>query len=545
MAQNRFRGVILRVVAENQSGTQQAEAGTRLSDASSARATTLASHDASWASELPLEVKKAAVAGIGTAALVWAGVAASYLVMLLATYGPAQATPPASTYFGSLVPILLLDLAMFGVTRLPRSEPDVVIRLGYVHFAVVALLLALLRHSHPWPDGEAIRQWSPVAVWIIVFGALVPARPGVMLGWSLFAATMDPLALLVARNRLAPVSLSEGLVLEFSPFLAAVIAYVTSSALYGLNERIAKAREFGSYRLVKRLGTGGMAEVWSADHSMLARPAAVKLIRPSVLRAYGEKEAQRLVRLFEREVQATAELRSPHAIEVYDFGVSRDGTFYYVMELLDGFDLQTLVERFGKQPAERVVHVLRQVCHSLHEAHTKGLVHRDMKPGNIYVCRYGADLDFAKVLDFGLVLDRRPTAEELDEVRGYIGTPAIMSPEQMRFGAPVDQRTDIYALGCVAYWLLTGVRVFEAQTRNDMLVMHAHQKPVTPSARARIDVPPELETLVMDCLSKNPDRRPQSAMELARRLDETGLANAWTPERMATWWQDPESSAVK
>jgi serine/threonine-protein kinase len=278
---------------------------------------------------------------------------------------------------------------------------------------------------------------------------------------------------------------------------------------------------------------------------MLARPAAVKLIRPSVLRAYGEKEAQRLVRLFEREVQATAELRSPHAIHVYDFGVSRDGTFYYVMELLDGFDLQTLVERFGKQPAERVVHVLRQVCHSLHEAHSKGLVHRDMKPGNIYICRYGADLDFAKVLDFGLVLDRRPTAEELDEVRGYIGTPAIMSPEQMRFGAPVDQRTDIYALGCVAYWLLTGVRVFEAQTRNDMLVMHAHQKPVTPSARAHIDISPALEALVMDCLSKNPDRRPQSAMELVQRLDETGIAKAWTPERMANWWQDPESSAVK
>jgi serine/threonine-protein kinase len=276
---------------------------------------------------------------------------------------------------------------------------------------------------------------------------------------------------------------------------------------------------------------------------MLARPAAVKLIRPGMMAAYGEVESARLVRLFEREVQATAALRSAHTIQVYDFGVARDGTFYYVMELLDGFDLQTLVERFGKQPAERVVFVLRQVCHSLHEAHTRQFVHRDMKPGNIYVCRYGADLDFAKVLDFGLVLDRRPTAEELDERRGQIGTPAIMAPEQVRFDAPVDQRTDIYAIGCVAYWLLTSERVFEAETRNDMLVMHAHQRPTPPSRRGHAEIPPELERLVMECLDKNPNKRPQSAAELSRRLGELGLEAAWTPARMTEWWR--EHSVVK
>jgi serine/threonine-protein kinase len=434
------------------------------------------------------------------------------------------------------LPILVLDLLMFGLTRVKSAEPDAVRRLGLLHYVVVAFLLGTVRHSQAWPAGEAVRQWSPVGVWILLFGALVPLRPGTVLGWSLFAALMDPFALLAAGERIAPRGALDGYLLALSPFLAAGMAYVTSSVIYGLTERVAKAREFGSYRLVERLGAGGIAEVWRADHRMLARPAAVKLIRPSVLTQYGEQESARLVRLFEREVQATAGLRSPHTIQVYDFGVARDGTFYYVMELLDGFDVQTLVERFGRQSPERVVHVLRQVCHSLHEAHGRHLVHRDIKPGNIYLCRYGADLDFAKVLDFGLVLDRRPTAEELDERRGQVGTPAVMAPEQVRFDAPVDQRTDIYALGCVAYWLLAGVRVFEADTRHDMLVMHAHQRPDPPSRRLKVDIPGPLEQLVMGCLEKNPDRRPQSAMELSQLLLELGLEEKWTRARMDAWW---------
>ena len=161
-----------------------------------------------------------------------------------------------------------------------------------------------------------------------------------------------------------------------------------------------------------------------------------------------------------------------------------------------------------------------------------------MKPGNIYVCRYGADLDFAKVLDFGLVLDRRPTAEELDDRRGQIGTPAIMAPEQVRFDAPVDQRTDIYAIGCVAYWLLTGERVFEAESRHDMLVMHAHQRPVPPSRRGHKGVPESLEQLVMACLDKNPNRRPQSALDLSERLATLGLESAWNAARREQWWDE-------
>jgi hypothetical protein len=508
--------------------------GVTLLDVSSAWDADVAVREAATP-ELPLEVKKTAVAGLGLASLVGAGVVASY-VLLIAVTPRGSSIGSVARYVPVLLPILLLNTGMFGLTRVRRVQADVVLRFGLLHFVIVAFLLGIVRHSQTWPAGEAVRQWSPVGVWILLFGALVPLRPGTVLGWSLFAALMDPLALLAARGRIGQPGVSDGLMLALSPFLAALMAYVTSNFVYGLTERVAKAREFGSYRLVERLGVGGIAEVWRADHRMLARPAAVKLIRPGVLGAYGEKESARLVRLFEREVQATAGLRSPHTIQVYDFGVARDGTFYYVMELLDGFDLQTLVERFGRQPPERVVHILRQVCHSLHEAHGRHLVHRDMKPGNIYLCRYGADLDFAKVLDFGLVLDRRPTAEELDERRGQIGTPAIMAPEQVRFDAPVDQRTDIYAVGCVAYWLLAGVRVFEAETRNDMLVMHAHQRPDAPSRRLKVDLPHALEKIVMDCLEKNPNRRPQSAMDLSRRLAALGLEEEWTRERLQTWW---------
>jgi serine/threonine-protein kinase len=487
--------------------------------------------------ELPLEVKRSAVAGLGIACLTFAFVVASYLLLVgIMARSDTAAAAGLARHLWTLLPLLLLHLGVFGVTRIRSFAPDAVLRLGFVHYVVVAFLLGFLRHSHAWPAGEAIRQWSPVAMWILLFGSLVPVRPGAILGWSLLAALMDPFALLAASSRIVPPSPAEAVLLLLTPFLAALMAYVASTVIYGLNERIAAAREFGSYRLVERLGVGGMAEVWRANHQMLARPAAVKLIRPGVLASFGERESARLVRLFEREAQATALLRSPHTIQVYDFGIARDGTFYYVMELLDGFDLQTLVERFGRQPPDRVVHVLRQVCHSLAEAHDRHLVHRDLKPGNIYVCRYGSDLDFAKVLDFGLVLDRRPTTEELEDRRGPVGTPAVMAPEQVRFDAPVDHRTDIYALGCVAYWMLTGVRVFEAETRHDMLVMHAHQRPVLPSRRLRIEVPMGLERLVMSCLDKNPDRRPQSARELEEALGALGLEETWTRARQREWW---------
>jgi len=330
-----------------------------------------------------------------------------------------------------------------------------------------------------------------------------------------------------------------------SPGLGAAMAYVTSRLVHDLSAEVAREREIGSYHLVERLGTGAMGEVWRADHSMLARAAAVKVIRTQALTVDSIEDARNVVNLFELEAQATAALTSPHTIDVYDFGYTKEGLFYYVMELLDGFDLQTLVERDGRQPPERVAHILRQAAESLHEAHEMNYVHRDLKPANIFMCRYGGDVDFAKLLDFGLVLDRNASLEEEDPgvpepdagVK-LIGTPSVMAPEMLDPHAKIDGRADIYGLGCVGYWLLTGERVFPAETRIAMLRAHARATPQAPSERAGVQIPAELEQLVLECLRKRPGERPQSALEVSERITGLGLANDWDRSRRNRWWDN-------
>jgi serine/threonine protein kinase len=422
------------------------------------------------------------------------------------------------------------------LTRLPKLRAQHAQDIGAVYLFILTLMLGVLRHSYPWAPGELARGVSPAVIPILAFGALIPASPRGTLATLLVAAATDPLALYAMRSREGAMPFLQILLFCASPFGAALIGYTISRVVHHLNENIERAREIGSYRLVEKLGAGGMADVWRADHRMLARPAAVKLIRPEVL-DHGNKESERLLRLFLREARATASLASPHTIQVHDFGITREGSFYYVMELLEGLDLKTLVDRFGPQAPERVVFLLKQVCHSLAEAHEQDFVHRDVKPANIFTCQRGGDSDFVKVLDFGLVLDRHPTAEELEDEKRFVGTPAIMAPEMVRFQAPVDARADLYAVGCVGYWLLTGKRVFEAETRHDMLVMHAHQKPATPSARIGSPVHAGLEAVIMACLEKNPDRRPQTARELSERLGALTFERPWTEERAAMWWQ--------
>jgi serine/threonine-protein kinase len=248
--------------------------------------------------------------------------------------------------------------------------------------------------------------------------------------------------------------------------------------------------------------------------------------------------SEEAVRRFEREAQVIARLRSPHTVELFDFGMATDGAFYYAMELLDGLDADSLVQRFGPTPPERAIHVLRQVCHSLSEAHSCGLVHRDIKPANLFLCRYGEEYDFAKVLDFGIVRAVRDPADTSPvHTRGNAvrGTPAFIAPEQV-MGTDVDGRADIYATGCVAYWLLTGQLVFTAATPLALLLHHAQTPPTPPSARTDRPIPAALDDLVLSCLAKDPAKRPQSARELSRRLAEVDGANAWTQERAQEWW---------
>jgi serine/threonine-protein kinase len=286
------------------------------------------------------------------------------------------------------------------------------------------------------------------------------------------------------------------------------------------------------------LGKGGMGEVWRAEHRLLARPAAIKLIQPQVLGCSDPKGTETVKRRFEREAQATAMLSSPHTIDLYDFGLSDDGTFYYVMELLRGIDLQTLVEKYGPVPAERAGYFLRQICSSLEEAHQSGLVHRDIKPANIYICRYGLEYDFIKVLDFGIVKSREDRAgqSQLTGTGSTTGTPAFMAPE-IALGKEVDARTDIYALGCVAYWLVTGRLVFEEETPIATILAHADKTPVPPSRRTEIEIPSQFEELILSCLEKDPQRRPSSVGVILKTLLQFGLTGSWTSERAEHWWR--------
>ncbi len=335
------------------------------------------------------------------------------------------------------------------------------------------------------------------------------------------------------------VPLVVGLVLFKLSVIVIALATVTSRIIYGLRKSVHEANQLGQYTLEERLGVGGMGEVWRARHRLLMRPAAVKIIRFDPERS-GMSDPQVLLRRFEREAHATAALKSPHTVVLYDFGQADDGTLYYVMELLDGLDLETMVQRFGPLPAERAIHILKQVCHSLGEAHQNGLTHRDIKPANVFVSREGTELDFAKVLDFGLVrlARERPSADQMKlTAQGQIsGTPAYMAPEMVLGEDRYDHRIDIYAVGCVAYWLVTGKLVFEGPTAMKIMLDHLQTPPPPPSKRTELPIPPELEQLILACLEKDPERRPASAAELAAGLAAIPLAQAWSCERAATWW---------
>jgi serine/threonine-protein kinase len=295
----------------------------------------------------------------------------------------------------------------------------------------------------------------------------------------------------------------------------------------------------GSYRLGELLGRGGMGEVYKATHRMLARPAAIKLIRPEMLGEPGAESAKVAVARFRREAEAAASLRSPHTVELYDFGVAEDQTLYFVMELLDGMDLETLVREKGPVSAARAIYILRQVCESLEEAHVRGLVHRDIKPANIHVGRVGLHHDFVKVLDFGLVKSLAgPSGEgSLETNVGMTpGTPAYIAPE-MALGERFDGRADLYALGCVAYYMLTGNLVFEASAPIQMIARHLHDAPVPPSRRSELPVPAALDELVLACLAKKPEDRPPSAAALARSLAAIDGAGRWDEELAMGWWE--------
>jgi serine/threonine-protein kinase len=418
---------------------------------------------------------------------------------------------------------VIMALGVFAAVRRGVLPARRLLDLGLVFQVIGALGFAVREFRHGLPPTAGGSFFVPAeCVWLVAYPLLVPNTPARILIASLLGASMGPLGLALSA-------------------IGVVLAYLLARVVHRFNLRWKNARDIGSYELIERIGAGGMGDVWRAQHRLLARPAAIKLIRGSLL---GESARARdaLVRRFEREARETATLGSIHTIQVYDFGVTDEGDFYYVMELLEGLSLERLVREFGPVEPARTVYLLRQICHSLGEAHARGLVHRDVKPPNILVCRLGPDDDFVKVLDFGLVKHAAAEATHtmLSMEGTAVGTPAYMAPEVALGRRDVDGRADIYSLGCVAYYMLTGEPVFSADTPVATVIAHVQTAPVPPSRRSEFQISPALDRVIMDCLAKDPAARPASATVVSERLAAAVSQDAWTEEGARRWWDRHE-----
>lgn len=424
----------------------------------------------------------------------------------------------------------------FLIASARSRHPDRVLNAGLAYQVVTCFVAAFAEQAQP------TGRISVVAILILIFPLFVPRS--VMRTWvsGTLSAAVAPLAYylyqLAGVAESTTVSWDTEILLQLGAnFVFAGLAVVPSRVMASLTHEVRNARHMGAYELVEKLGAGGMGEVWRARHSLLRRPAAIKLVSQDSLDG---PEREKALQRFEREAQATATLESPHTVELYDFGVAPDGSLFYVMELLNGITLEQYVKKFGAMSAQRVVFVLEQICDSLDDAHERGLVHRDIKPANIMLCKRGRRRDFVKVVDFGLV---RPTfavagnSSISQTAEGQIrGTPAYLSPEAVTGDKAIGARSDIYALGCVAYYLLTGKLVFDAESPVKMAIAHAVKKPQTVAEAAEQQIPDWLSELVMKMLAKDPEARPETALQILEELREGELPQRWTQQQAAQFW---------
>jgi serine/threonine-protein kinase len=399
---------------------------------------------------------------------------------------------------------------------------------GCLLFALMALGLA---QAH-WRVGEdpSMALYAGLLASVNTVAAraiIVPSTPARTLASGAAAmAPLVPVAGAIASGAAAVVNVATWCAVSLA------IATVGSRVIFGLRREAARVRRLGQYTLEARIGGGGMGVVYRASHAMLRRPTAIKLLPP-------DRAGDAALARFEREVQMTAQLSHPNTVAIYDYGRTPDGVFYYAMEYLDGINLEELVARDGPQPPGRVVGILVQVCGSLAEAHERGLVHRDIKPANIILTERGGEPDVAKVVDFGLVKPMASDAPGMTAPASQVltGTPLYMSPDALLRPDTADPRSDLYAVGAVGYFLLTGMPVFAGSTVAEVIGHHLHTEPVPPSQRAGRPFPPDLDDLVLQCLRKRPEERPSSARVLRDALRRCRHVEPWTADEAAGWWR--------
>jgi len=372
---------------------------------------------------------------------------------------------------------------------------------------------------------------------------LVPRRVGVQISIALGAIVAVPLSKFLASRNLPEIqqfwAAHEGM--EFfnrsvisdtiDVTLLAAISVLVTFILYYYSQNLSKAKKMGQYHIEGEIGRGGMGVVYKARHSFLLRPTAIKVMTPT------EGDVKAAVARFEQEVKLASSLTHPNTITIFDYGHNAGYSFYYAMELLDGMDLERLVRRFGPLPANRVLFILNQVCGALGEAHHRGIIHRDIKPSNIFLTQRGGLYDFVKVLDFGLAKYIRDLGDPaISRAGALLGTPRYISPESVHSKAKVDERTDLYMLGSVIYWLLTGQPPFGSSSSVDLIVDHVKNKPAKPSSQSELAIPQALDEIVMKCLEKKPEKRFQNPQELSKALQKVPIGKPWDQRQAKEWW---------
>jgi eukaryotic-like serine/threonine-protein kinase len=473
---------------------------------------------------------------LGLFTRLWGGLIAAAVIFLLILYQLHPTSRPAQAdivHVASAVCCVVLGaLWYFGVHRRRLSLAQL-----YAIDAVNLVLIGTVYGLSAYFSSDIRSAPYTAFIWqtFVVFSRVttIPStarRTAAVTALSFVPLLVASFALAAVHPERLPIApLGFAVASVFFTVIAVILSTTGSRVIYGLRRQITRAMQLGQYTLDEKIGEGGMGVVYRARHAMLRRPAAIKLLR-------ADKISEGTLRRFEREVQQLSRLTHPNTVVVLDYGHSADGVFYYVMEYLEGMDLETLVARHGPQPAARVIHILIQVCGSLEEAHAVGLIHRDIKPANVILGQRGLAPDVAKVVDFGLVKEL-DAEQDAGETGVLAGTPAYMAPEVVTDAAQVGPRSDLYSLGALAYFLLTGKPVFTGKTLVHVCAQHATEPPIPPSRWTNNGIPAELEALVLACLAKRPDDRPAGARELRLALAALPAARDWDEAAALEWWR--------